>query len=180
MEVLGAAYEQIESKLDENGTHRLAQLMMMLKYTFMTGFVLGGWRGARTSSLQFMAEHQHVLPGIRTRGEASAYFRLRNARVILGAAKEGVRRGGQLASVAATFSGIKWSLSIARQHDIISVNVDELVAGMMSGALFALGGSSIRQRLYYLQRGLLMGGIFGAALLTLRIITNRRDQEQIE
>jgi hypothetical protein len=177
MEVLGTAYERIELKLDENGSNHLAQLMKMLKYTFMTGFVLGGWRGAHTSSLQFMAEHQHILAGIRTRREASAYFRLRNARVITGAAREGVRRGGQLAFVAAIFSGIKWTLSIARQRGVTFVDADELVAGMASGALFALGGSSIRQRLYHLRRGLLMGGIFGAGLLTLRIVTNGKDQE---
>ena len=162
-------YGRLEDQLDSGNARHLSRLAGLLKYTFATG----GWRGARTSSLQFLAEHQHALPGIRTRAEASAYLRLRNARVVLGAGYEGVRRGIQLSTVAAVFGGVKWTVALARQRNLNVGNADELIAGLATGALFTLGGSSLRQRLFYLRRGLLMGGLFGAALLSLRLVLER-------
>lgn len=83
--------------------YRLAHMLAIVKSAFLVGFAIGGYRGGRRAALQFMAETQHAVTGIRTRREAAAYWKLRHARTIVGATKEGIVRALQLTSVAAVF-----------------------------------------------------------------------------
>lgn len=182
-ELIGAAYGRCVSSLDHSNAERLARLTTIVQYSFLTGFVLGGWSGSRHASLVFAAEHQHVLPGIRTRREASAYFRARNARVMLGAAQEGLQRGIQLSTVAMLFGITKWICSLGRESSLEgacrsprepptaslqTVEWENLVAGLVAGSSFAWVAKG--QRLYQLRRGLLMGGGLGLLLTALGFV----------
>lgn len=87
--------------------YRLAHTLAIIKSASLVGFAIGGFRGGRRAALQFMAETQHAVAGIRTRQEAAAYWKLRHARTIVGATKEGIVRALQLTSVAAVFVTVR-------------------------------------------------------------------------
>lgn len=189
LDVIGAGYQRFVARLDQDNAERLARLATILQYSFLTGFILGGWSGSRHASLVFAAEHQHVLPGIRTRREASAYFRNRNARVMLGAAREGLKRGMQLARVGAVFGLTKWIVSAWRETPVglprrlggegeEVVEWENLAAGTMAGSLFAWAAKG--QRWYQLRRGLLMGGAFGLLLTSLGYLQQRYTHKQCD
>ena len=83
-------------------------------------------------------------------------------------AKEGLRRGLQLASVALVFEGTRWGLSIARVDGLWRPwpGVDELIAGITTGSMLVLNGGE--RKLYYLKRGFILGGGLGIMLAFVR------------
>lgn len=160
---------------DERGSSNaqtLARSMALIQCGFWTGFVLGGCLGVRRASLQFLAEHQHELPGIRTRREAAAFMRLRNSRIMLEFGRVGFRQGVKIAVVAGAFVLFRWGVSVARGKSIwqIPPELDNLLAATATGSLLAVAGKG--QRLYYLKRGLLIGGVSGLALCSLQMLVS--------
>ncbi len=165
METLRCLYGTWRDTLDDSAASHLVKGVTISQYAFYTGFLLGGYQAAQRASLQFMAEHQHALPGIRTRFHSSSLLRLRNAKISLAFANGGVVRGAQLASIGALFYGCKWAL--AKRHEAQSSTAleaafDDVVAYTLVGSLLAVAGKG--QRLYYLQRGAALGASFGAAI----------------
>lgn len=156
---------------DENMAKEVARIITVLQTTFLTGFILGAWSGARRASLQFQAEHQHMHVGIKTRREAATYHRLRTARVMWGASREGLRRGMQICVVASVFEGARWGSSAVRERLAFNYPIDEIIAGLCAGSLFALAGRG--QRMYHLRKGMLLGGSFGLLLSSLNYFSTR-------
>lgn len=99
------------------------------------------------------------------------YVRNRNYRVMAGFGAGGVRRGVQMAGVAAVYAGVRVGSARVRQYTGAEHQwVDDLVGGVVAGALFAYAGRG--HRLYYLRKGVLFGGLMGSSLALLRLANN--------
>lgn len=148
----------------------LFRISKLLEYSFSVGFMLGGFTSGRSAMLQFMAEHQHLLP-LKKRSDYVMYVRNRNYRVMAGFGMGGIVRGVQMAGVAAVYSAVR--IGSARQRQSIGLQqqqsqwADDLVGGMVAGALFAYAGRG--HRLYYLRKGIVFGGLMGSSLALLRL-----------
>lgn len=176
--------------------YRIVRMMAIVKSAFLVGFAIGGYRGGRRASLQFMAETQHALGGIRTRREAAAYWKSRHARTIVGATKEGIVRSLQLTAVAMVFVTVRqlvdhltsWvterrvNLAKPNEHNddaywttLKSSNLvtkfcpytGQVAAAATAGSLLALVAPN-SQRLRYGLRGAAMGGIMALSLSVLQ------------
>lgn len=112
---------------------------MTIQYGFITGFLLGGYSAGQRASLQFLAENQHEMP--RTRAQALLYHRNKNYRMMAAFATGGIKRGLQLATVAAAYSTIKTGLEIKRDNSLLvklNGNFDDFIAGSLVGSSFFL------------------------------------------
>ncbi len=108
-----------------------------VQYGFVTGFLLGGYSAGQRASLQFLAENQHEMP--RSRAQALQYHRNKNYRMMAAFAVGGMKRGIQLAGVAAAYSAIKKGLELVRERGILTRmngHFDDLVAGSLVGSSF--------------------------------------------
>lgn len=112
----------------------------LLQYGFVVGFLLGGYTAGQRGALQFLAEHQHELP--RTRAQGLAFHRNKNYRMMAAFVSGGMRRGTQLALVAATYSATRIALEHGLQRrpsSLLSPHVVDTVCGALVGSvLFAL------------------------------------------
>lgn len=183
--------------------YRLVRMLAMVKSAFLVGFAIGAYRGGRRASLQFMAETRHSLAGIRTRQEAAAYWKLRHARTIVGAAKEGTWRATQLATVAAVFVAVRqlvehltwwvaereggltktsndsdgdhWTmLDLSELMTKSHPYVGQVVAAAATGSLVGLVAPN-SQRLRYGLRGTAMGGAMALSLALFQHLLSSRD-----
>lgn len=116
----------------------------LLQYTFVTGFILGGFSAAQRASVQFLAEHQHET--LRKRSEFVAFHRARNYRLMAAFGTGGVRRGAQLAAVAAAYLATKEGINWMRMRGRLAFPafLDNLIAcSVLGGAVFAVGSTSV-------------------------------------
>lgn len=172
-------YEKWYSQLEPRTKEAVSTTIRLGQYGLVTGFILGGFSGGRQASLQFLAEHQHELAGIRTPREAQSFLRLRNARIAWGFGRIGFWRGVQLGAVAAFYGTARaathhlahtiplpiWHQRNGRRID--ATVYGDVIAGGMTGSLFALAAGA-GQKFYYLRKGVAMGVAFGAVLVFLR------------
>jgi len=112
--------------------------------SFTTGFLIGVRRGARLSSLRFLAENAHRAP--RTLQGWYLYKKTKNYRVMWGALKGGCRDGIKITAVGSVWVTIE---ELCRQAGGIN-DVREVVAGAGSAMIFVLLGAV---RLHYLWSG---------------------------
>jgi hypothetical protein len=116
----------------------------LLQYTFLTGFILGGFTASQKASLQFLAEHQHEK--LSKRSEFVAFHRARNYRLMAAFGVGGLRRGFQLLAVGVAYLAGKEASVLARKRfDFLSslkipVFFDNLaVCSLLGGSAFAMG-----------------------------------------
>lgn len=158
----------------------LSKTANLMEYSFTVGFLLGGLTSAKMALLQFNAEHQHYLP-LQTRSDHVVWVRNRNYRAMAAFGAGGFKRGAQMAGVCAVYMGVRMAFREGRERMATVVDtrlaaIDEIVAGMAAGGLFAIAGKG--HRLYYLRRGLILGGLLGASLASLRLLQSSIDQDK--
>jgi hypothetical protein len=94
------------------------------------GFILGSREGAKRSSLQYLAEHAHMLP--KNREQWYFYHKRKNYKVILGAVKVGLPYAAKMSSLCFLYSGTEITLDFIRKENDI---INSFIAGIMSGAV---------------------------------------------
>lgn len=144
---------------------------MTVQYGFFTGFLLGGYSAGQRAALQFLAETQHEIP--KTRAQAMLYHRNKNYRMMAAFGVGGVKRGSQLAVVAAAWSLIKKSLELNRTTSpnpiLLTPHFDDLIAGSIIGSSFFLL-SNRSQKYFHLKKGFLLGTGLGASLSLIKFV----------
>ena len=135
---------------------------------FMVGFLLGGYSAGQRASLQFLAENQHEMP--RTRAQALLYHRNKNYRMMAAFGTGGMRRGLQLAGVAATFLLIKKALHVGEFK--FNRYFDDLIAGSLVGSSFFLL-SNRKQKFFHFKKGILLGSSLGASISLLKFFNSQ-------
>jgi len=156
---------------------RMLRSWAMIKSAFLAGFLIGGYYGGQRANIRHLAEQQHAFGGIKTRREAAAWVRRRNSVMAVGVAREGLKRGGQLAMVAGVFEIGRWMMAEFRERQLISdwEFVDGAFAGMVAGSMLALAAN--RQRFFYLRKGTLLGGTLGLGLTAIDWLTRTLQRE---
>lgn len=169
----------------------------LLQYTFVTGFILGGFSAAQRASVQFLAEHQHET--LRKRSEFVAFHRARNYRLMAAFGTGGVRRGAQLAAVAAAYLATKEGINWMRMQGRLAFPafLDNLIAcSVLGGAVFAVGSTSVAlgnlfspaftitltftftltflsvgnyPKFYHFRRGVVLGSLLGLTISSLQV-----------
>lgn len=146
---------------------------MTVQYGFLTGFLLGGYSAGQRAALQFLAENQHEMP--KTRAQALQYHRNKNYRMMAAFGVGGIKRGSQLAAVAAAWSLIKKSLELYRTTTNPNTlgqsnpHFDDLIAGSIIGPSFFLS-SNTSQKYLNLKKGFFLGTGLGASLSLLKFL----------
>ena len=92
------------------------------------GFMVGSRKGAKRSSLQYLAEHAHILP--KTKEQWYFYHKNKNYSVILGAVKTGLPYAAKMSALCFLYSGLEATLDFVRKENDI---INSLLAGVMSG-----------------------------------------------
>lgn len=161
--------------------NHLLRSWTVIKSAFLAGFLIGGYRGGHRANIRYLAEQQHILSRIRTKREAISWIRRRNSIMAVGVAREGLKRGGQLAMMAGIFEGGRWMMREFRERQLMDgwEFIDDIGAGMAAGSMFVFVANN-RQRIFYLRKGLLLGGILGLGLGTIDwlIRTLQKDSDQ--
>jgi hypothetical protein len=144
---------------------------MTVQYGFLTGFLLGGYSAGQRAALQFLAENQHEIP--KTRAQAMQYHRNKNYKMMAAFGVGGIKRGSQLAAVAAAWSLIKKSLEFNRTTSstplLVNPHFDDLIAGSIIGSSFFLL-SNRRQKYFHFKKGFLLGTTLGASLSLVKFV----------
>jgi len=96
------------------------------------GFILGGREGAKRSSLQYLAEHAHILP--KTKEQWYFYHKNKNYKVMLGAVKVGLPYAAKMSSLCFLYSGLETTLDFIRKENDI---INSFLAGITSGAIIS-------------------------------------------
>jgi len=151
----------------------LARIVSLMEYSFTVGFLLGGMTSGRQALLQFNAEHQHLLP-LKKRSDFVMWVRNRNYRVMASFGTGGTVRGAQMAGVCALFSAVRITSASIRNWARVSDDVvwlDDVLAGMAAGGLFAWAGRG--HRIYYLRKGVVFGGFLGGTLAILKLASQK-------
>ena len=117
----------------------------LLQYTFLTGFILGGYSAAQKASLIHLAEHQHET--LKKRSEFVAFHRARNYRLMAAFGLGGGRRGVQLVAVAAAYLAGKEAVSWTRRRvdamEIPAFLDNFVVCSLLGAAAFAIGSKTM-------------------------------------
>ena len=160
----------------------------LLQYTFLTGFILGGFTASQRASLQFLAEHQHER--LSKRSEFVAFHRARNYRLMAAFGTGGVRRGVQLVAVAAAYLTAKDGIAFLRQNLEFSFRIPRFldnvaVCSLLGASAFAIGSKESTMnhvllifldnspKFYHFKRGAVLGSLLGLTLSTVEVIKNK-------
>ncbi|CAG8629118.1 2875_t:CDS:2 [Funneliformis mosseae] len=94
------------------------------------GFMSGSRQGAKRTSLQYLAEHAHVLP--KTKEQWYFYHKKKNYKVTLGAIRAGLKYSAKMSALCFLYSSLETSLDFIRKENDF---INSFGAGIMSGAI---------------------------------------------
>lgn len=135
---------------------------------FFTGFLIGGYLGARRMSLQFLAENQHYLP-LKSRNEMLLYSRDRNYKIMSGFVASGTKKGFQIGTLCFAFKFLRELFS-----EFAYVPGDLIASSLCGCTAFLL--TDKRNKLYNCKKGFKYGFISGCLIMIVEEIKNINTQ----